>query len=325
VVDFAQAVSTRRAMKGAAAMVSGTMAAAVPMEVPTKKARHRDHRHQQDDEGRRAHRIDQQAGDAVEGALGSTPLDSVMCRAMPSGMPSSEPTTPEITTIISVSPKELTNRSISSDDMVELLDDDALLAQVLHGLVDVVLGAVGEDRQRAEAWPWISSIWPCRMLKFRLKRRTASDRCGWSTSLPVKAKRNRWSVPWPVGTRQALAQAGQHALGQLVGDDVADQRAGDFMARLAEHVQHFALFDHLAGFHHGHAVADLLDDFHLVRDQHDGQAQFLVDLAQQFEDGAGGFGSSAEVASSESRTLGSLARARAMPTRCFWPPEICAG
>jgi hypothetical protein len=55
-------------------MVSGTMAAAVPMEVPTKKARHRDHRHQQDDEGRRAHRIDQQAGDAVEGDIGQHAL-----------------------------------------------------------------------------------------------------------------------------------------------------------------------------------------------------------------------------------------------------------
>ncbi len=36
-------------------------------------------------------------------------------------------------------------------------------------------------------------------------------------------------------------------------------------------------------------------------------------------------GSRALVASSESSTLGSPARARAMPTRCFWPPESWAG
>ena len=36
-------------------------------------------------------------------------------------------------------------------------------------------------------------------------------------------------------------------------------------------------------------------------------------------------GSRAEVASSHSRTLGSVARARAMATRCFWPPDIWAG
>ena len=36
-------------------------------------------------------------------------------------------------------------------------------------------------------------------------------------------------------------------------------------------------------------------------------------------------GSRAEVASSHSSTLGSLARARAMATRCFWPPESWTG
>ena len=36
-------------------------------------------------------------------------------------------------------------------------------------------------------------------------------------------------------------------------------------------------------------------------------------------------GSSAEVGSSKSSTSGSMARARAMATRCFWPPESCRG
>ena len=36
-------------------------------------------------------------------------------------------------------------------------------------------------------------------------------------------------------------------------------------------------------------------------------------------------GSSAEVGSSKSMTLGSIASARAMATRCCWPPESCAG
>lgn len=36
-------------------------------------------------------------------------------------------------------------------------------------------------------------------------------------------------------------------------------------------------------------------------------------------------GSRALVASSDSSTLGSPARARAMPTRCFWPPESWVG
>ena len=36
-------------------------------------------------------------------------------------------------------------------------------------------------------------------------------------------------------------------------------------------------------------------------------------------------GSRAEVGSSHSRTAGSSASARAMPTRCFWPPESWEG
>src|SRR6476659_8231239 len=36
-------------------------------------------------------------------------------------------------------------------------------------------------------------------------------------------------------------------------------------------------------------------------------------------------GSSADVGSSKSMTLGPMARDRAMATRCCWPPESCAG
>ena len=108
-------------------------------------------------------------------------------------------------------------------------------------------------------------------------------------------------------------------------DHVADQRARDFMLRLAEDVDHAAMLDHAAGVHHRHAVADRLDHFHLVGDQHDGETQFAVDPAQQSRIERVVSGSSAEVASSDSSTLGWLASARAMPTRCFWPPLICAG
>lgn len=37
-------------------------------------------------------------------------------------------------------------------------------------------------------------------------------------------------------------------------------------------------------------VADRLDDVHLVGDEQDGQAELLVEVAQQLEDGAGGLG-----------------------------------
>ncbi len=64
---------------------------------------------------------------------------------------------------------------------------------------------------------------------------------------------------------------------------------------------------------------------HLVRDEHDGEAELAIDVAQERENRGGGLGSSADVASSDRRSAGSAASARAMPTRCFCPPESCAG
>ena len=48
----------RRAMKGVAAMVSGTMAALVPIEVPAIRRVNGNDRDDQDDERRRAGRVD---------------------------------------------------------------------------------------------------------------------------------------------------------------------------------------------------------------------------------------------------------------------------
>ena len=57
-----------------------------------------------------------------------------------------------------------------------------------------------------------------------------------------------------------------------------------------EHVAHHALLDHVALIQHRHAVADRLDDLHLVGDDHDGHAQLLVDLLEQIQNLAGGVG-----------------------------------
>lgn len=87
-----------------------------------------------------------------------------------------------------------------------------------------------------------------------------------------------------------------------------------------------ALLDDAAVFHDGDAVTDLLDDSHLVRDEHDRDAERFVEV---LEKAAGSpslsAGRSAEVASSHRSTCGSLARARAMATRCFCPPESWLG
>ena len=78
--------------------------------------------------------------------------------------------------------------------------------------------------------------------------------------------------------------------GQLLRHDFVNQALGDGLLRVGKHVQHRAQFDHLPGLHHRHAVGNLFDDLHLVGDQHHGHAQLAIDLAQQIQNGAGGFG-----------------------------------
>ena len=55
-----------------------------------------------------------------------------------------------------------------------------------------------------------------------------------------------------------------------------------------EHLVHRADLSDTAGVDDRNALTDLLDDRHLVRDDDDGDAERLVDLLEQGEDGAGG-------------------------------------
>ncbi|MNP08456.1 hypothetical protein D3C76_1005250 [compost metagenome] len=65
------------------------------------------------------------------------------------------------------------------------------------------------------------------------------------------------------------------------------KQPADRVLRRAEHLPDLALFDYAAVLQDGHAVAQVADHFHLVGDEDDGQAQALVDIAQQRKNGAG--------------------------------------
>src|SRR5450830_1983280 len=249
------AVSTRRAMNGAEAMVSGTIAAAVPMDVPTKKRVNGITATSKMMNGVERTALTSRPATRLNARLGKMPWRSVRCSAMPSGTPNTAPSKPEMPTIISVSPNELTKRSIISDDMVQFLHHDALRTQVIHCIGNVVRRAVGEDRQRAEGLPldFIDlavqdvEVQVVAAHRFRLMR-LIHARAGEGKAEQVVGALGRVVLGFGIG--QARTQARQHALGQFVRDDVADQGTRDFMLGFAEHVQHFALFDHFAGFHH---------------------------------------------------------------------------
>lgn len=94
---------------------------------------------------------------------------------------------------------------------------------------------------------------------------------------------------------------------------------------MGEDFAHGVLLDQLTITNDRHAVADTFNHVHFMGDQQDGQSQATVNVFQQFENGTGSGRIGALVASSHSNTLGLLASARAIATRCFWPPERLAG
>ena len=59
---------------------------------------------------------------------------------------------------------------------------------------------------------------------------------------------------------------------------------------VGEDVLHPALLRHHAAVQNGHPGADLLDDAHLVGDDHHGDPQLLIQVLQQVQDGGGGGG-----------------------------------
>ena len=69
-----------------------------------------------------------------------------------------------------------------------------------------------------------------------------------------------------------------------------DQLPADVGLRIGEDFRHRALLRHLALIQNGYPVTDLLDNVHLVGDDHHGDAQVLIELLQQGEDGDGGVG-----------------------------------
>ncbi len=82
------------------------------------------------------------------------------------------------------------------------------------------------------------------------------------------------------------------ALGPLFGQPElqrCQQGLADLVLWVAEHLPDRALLDDSALLQHHDAVTDIADHRHFMGDQHNGQAQALIDLAQQAENRLGGF------------------------------------
>ena len=106
-----KAASTRRATNGAAAIVSGTTAAAVPMDEPVMKRVNGMMATSRMMKGVERTAFTSQPTSLLTGPFCSTPPWSVRRRNTPSGTPMRPPTMPEMPTMMSVSHNEEAKRS----------------------------------------------------------------------------------------------------------------------------------------------------------------------------------------------------------------------
>src|SRR5450830_30083 len=274
------AVSTRRAIKGADAMVSGTMAAEVPIEVPTKKRVNGITATNRMMKGVERTALTSRPATRLKSVLGRIPLGSVRCSAAPSGTPRRAPKMPEMPTIISVSPKELIKRSSISDDMVQLLNDDALGTQIIHGIGNIFSGTVGKNCQRTKRLTLNFIDLTMQDVEIQVKTANCLGQMWLIYTRTGEGKAKQMISPcagFSVG--QSRTQAFQYTSGQLMSNHIANQRTRDIMLGLTEHVEYLTRLNDLASLHDGDPITDHLDHFHLVGNQYDSQSQFLVDLA----------------------------------------------
>jgi len=97
------------------------------------------------------------------------------------------------------------------------------------------------------------------------------------------------------------------------------------MARLGQHLGHRAAFNDLARIHDHDLVAEIGHDADVVRHQHHGEFQPLLQLAQHVEDLALDDDVERRHRLVASSRLGSSARAMAMAARWRMPPENWCG
>jgi hypothetical protein len=151
-------------------------------------------------------------------------------------------------------------------------------------------------------------------------------------SAPVGAARIERAVPRRIDQRWDLSIADRHlgndrAIGIRDDRDRGQQCLRVRMKRRLHQLVDLADLDYLAEIHDGDPIGDGPDHAEIVRDNDIGEVSALscLSLVSSPRMRACTETSSADVGSSSTRTGGSSASARAMFTRCFWPPLSDAG
>src|SRR5690606_2028410 len=275
-----RAVSTRRAMKGIAAMVSGTMAAAGPIEVPTTRRVNGITATIRMMKGVERAALTMRPSTRFTGAFCRMPPVSVRIRMTPSGIPSRAAMPPETATMISVSIRPSNSSAINCDDIVQFLYLDLAAGEIGFGGGQPGIVAAGLHHHHAEgaALDFVDPAMQDGEIEAEIARQFGDHRI-------VGMRSGEQQAPEPAVALQP--RRGQPLLQrrrQVEADQVGDEAARRGMLRPGEDIVGRAMLDDAAALHDGDAVGDFLHHRHLVSDQHDGEIQPVADVADQLED-----------------------------------------
>src|SRR3984957_14747755 len=267
------AASTTRPMKGMAAMVKGTTAARVPIEVPTIRRVNGTMATTRMMKGVERVALTMRPRMRLAAGEGNNSLARLVARKTPSGSPNRVPNRPERPTMIRVSSVDQAINWTISGDIAEMLHRILPRRQLLHDPPQVIRIGRNRDKQRSEGMAGDRLHLPVQDIdvEAKISRQPRQDRLIGFAASKTDAKHR--AVARPALRSQFRGQPIRH----LAAGDGADEPLCGFVARTRKNLVSGALLHDAAALEHSDVVGKLFHDHHFVGNEQDRQLEFGVD------------------------------------------------
>src|SRR3984885_8336722 len=273
------AASTTRPMNGMAAMVKGTTAARVPIEVPTIRRVNGTMATTRMMKGVERVALTMRPRMRLAAGEGNSSLARLVARKTPSGSPNRVPSRPERPTMIRVSSVDQAINWAISGDITKMLHRILSRRQLRHDPPQVVRIGGNRDEQRPE---WTASDrlhLPVQDVdvEAKISRQPRQDRLiGFAAG---KADPQHRVVARLAFRPQFRGQPIRH----LAASDGADEPLRRLVTGMRKDLVSRALLHDAAALEHRDAVGELFHHHHFVGDEQDRQLEFGIDRLQQPE------------------------------------------
>ena len=174
-------------------------------------------------------------------------------------------------------------------DILDLLDENAAVADEFHGFSIGFTRGYDKKRERAErtALKVVDRTPQDVEVDAEFTRSKRND--GFRHLAADEGKMEQVHIVAAIEGARGIHRI-DDGLRQIAGHYLADERARGFGLRTRKDVDHVAFLNNFALIHDDYAAADLLHDVHFMRDHDDRDAEFLINALQELQGGDGGFG-----------------------------------